>query len=114
MKNTKKKATKARAAVKRPNATAKVATGVRAKAARRTSEGRVAQPSGIFSIDIFSPLNNTIPVRHLRGTDFLHFSGVFALPGGRSSRLWRVGDLSSLSFLVPHKLIHHQETLIPF
>jgi hypothetical protein len=40
MKNTKKKATKARAAVKRPKATAKVATGVRAKAARRTAEGK--------------------------------------------------------------------------
>jgi hypothetical protein len=40
MKNTKKKATKARAAVKRPKNTAKVATGVRAKAARRTAEGK--------------------------------------------------------------------------
>ncbi len=40
MKNTKKKATKAKAAVKRPKATAKAATGVRAKAARRTAEGK--------------------------------------------------------------------------
>lgn len=40
MKNTKKKATKARAAVKRPKTTAKAATGVRAKAARRTAEGK--------------------------------------------------------------------------
>ncbi len=40
MKNKKKKATKAKAAVKRPKATAKVATGVRAKAARRTAEGK--------------------------------------------------------------------------
>jgi len=40
MKNTKKKATKARAAVKRPKTTTKAATGVRAKAARRTAEGK--------------------------------------------------------------------------
>jgi hypothetical protein len=40
MKNTKRKATKARAAVKRPKNTAKTATGVRAKAARRTAEGK--------------------------------------------------------------------------
>jgi hypothetical protein len=40
MKNTKKKATKARAAVKRPKTTVKAATGVRAKAARRTAEGK--------------------------------------------------------------------------
>jgi hypothetical protein len=40
MKNTKKKATKARATAKRPKTTAKVATGVRAKAARRTAEGK--------------------------------------------------------------------------
>ena len=40
MKNTKKKATKVRAAVKRPKTTAKAATGVRAKAARRTADGK--------------------------------------------------------------------------
>ena len=40
MKNTKKKATRARAAVKRTKTTAKTATGVRAKAARRTAEGK--------------------------------------------------------------------------
>ena len=40
MKNTKKKATKAKAAVKRPKTAAKVAIGVRAKAARRTAEGK--------------------------------------------------------------------------
>jgi hypothetical protein len=40
MKNTKKKATKARAAVKRPKTVGKAATGVRAKAAPRTAEGR--------------------------------------------------------------------------
>jgi hypothetical protein len=40
MKKTKKKATKAKAAVKRPKATAKVATGVRAKAAQRTAQGK--------------------------------------------------------------------------
>ena len=40
MKNTRKRATKAKAAVKRPKLTAKVATGVRAKAARRTAEGK--------------------------------------------------------------------------
>jgi hypothetical protein len=39
MKNTKKKATKAKAAVKQPKTKAKAATGVRAKAARRTAEG---------------------------------------------------------------------------
>ena len=37
---TKKKATRARAAVKRPKTAAKPATGVRAKAARRTAEGK--------------------------------------------------------------------------
>jgi hypothetical protein len=37
---TKRKTTKAKAAVKRPKTTAKVATGVRAKAARRTAEGK--------------------------------------------------------------------------
>jgi hypothetical protein len=35
-----KKATKARAAVKQPKPRAKVATGVRAKASRRTAEGK--------------------------------------------------------------------------
>jgi hypothetical protein len=40
MKNTKKKATKARAAIKRPKTVAKAVTGVRAKAARRTAEGK--------------------------------------------------------------------------
>ena len=40
MKNTKKKATKAKAAVRRPKTNAKAATGVRAKAARRTAEGK--------------------------------------------------------------------------
>jgi len=40
MKKITKKATKARAAAKRPKTTAKVATGVRAKAARRTAEGK--------------------------------------------------------------------------
>ena len=40
MKSTKKKATKARAVAKRPKTAAKVATGVRAKAARRTAEGK--------------------------------------------------------------------------
>jgi hypothetical protein len=40
MKNTKKKATKAKAAVKQPKPTAKAATGVRAKAVRRTAEGK--------------------------------------------------------------------------
>jgi hypothetical protein len=39
MKKTTRKATKAKAA-KRPKTTAKVATGVRAKAARRTAEGK--------------------------------------------------------------------------
>jgi hypothetical protein len=37
---TKKKPTNARAAVKRPKATAKAPKGVRAKAARRTAEGK--------------------------------------------------------------------------
>jgi hypothetical protein len=37
---TKRKATKAKAAVKRPKTVAKVATGVRAKAARRTAKGK--------------------------------------------------------------------------
>ena len=40
MKKSTRKATKAKAAVKRPKTTAKVATGVRAKAARRTAEGK--------------------------------------------------------------------------
>jgi hypothetical protein len=40
MKNTKKKGTKAKAVVKRPKTVAKAATGVRAKAARRTAEGK--------------------------------------------------------------------------
>ncbi len=40
MKNTKKKTMKAKATVKRPKTTAKVATGVRAKAARRTAAGK--------------------------------------------------------------------------
>jgi len=40
MKNTKNKATKARAAIKRPKTVAKAAAGVRAKAARRTAEGK--------------------------------------------------------------------------
>jgi hypothetical protein len=40
MKSTKKKATKAKAVVKRPKTVAKSATGVRAKAARRTAEGK--------------------------------------------------------------------------
>ncbi len=40
MKKTKKKATKAKAAAKRLKTTAKAATGVRAKAARRTAEGK--------------------------------------------------------------------------
>jgi hypothetical protein len=40
MKKTTRKATKAKAAVKRPKPTAKVATGVRSKAARRTAEGK--------------------------------------------------------------------------
>lgn len=35
-----KKTTKAKAAVKRPKTTAKAPTGVRAKAARRTAEGK--------------------------------------------------------------------------
>ncbi|MBZ5658798.1 MAG: hypothetical protein LAO08_00175 [Acidobacteriia bacterium] len=40
MKKTTRKATKAKAAVKRPKTVAKAATGVRAKAARRTAEGK--------------------------------------------------------------------------
>jgi hypothetical protein len=40
MKKTTRKATKARAAVKRPKTVAKVASGIRAKAARRTAEGK--------------------------------------------------------------------------
>jgi hypothetical protein len=40
MKNTKKKTTKAKAAVKRPKATAKAPKGVRAKAAQRTAQGK--------------------------------------------------------------------------
>ena len=40
MKKTTRKATRAKAAVKRPKITAKVATGVRAKAARRTADGK--------------------------------------------------------------------------
>jgi hypothetical protein len=40
MKNTKRKATKVKATVKRPKTVAKAATGVQAKAARRTAEGK--------------------------------------------------------------------------
>jgi hypothetical protein len=40
MKKTTRKATKAKAAVKRPKATAKAATGIRAKAAQRTAQGK--------------------------------------------------------------------------
>ena len=40
IKNTKKKAAKVKAAVKRPKTVAKAATGIRAKAARRTAEGK--------------------------------------------------------------------------
>ena len=40
MKKTTRKATRAKAAVKRPKNTVKVATGIRAKAARRTAEGK--------------------------------------------------------------------------
>ena len=40
MKKTTRKVTKAKAATKRPETTAKAATGVRAKAARRTAEGK--------------------------------------------------------------------------
>ena len=40
MKNTKKKATKAKAAVRRPKATSKAPKGVRAKAAQRTAQGK--------------------------------------------------------------------------
>ena len=40
MKNTRKKTTKAKAAVRRPKTTAKAATGVRAKAAWRTAKGK--------------------------------------------------------------------------
>ena len=40
MKNTKKKATKVKAAVKRPKVTAKAPKGVRAKAAQRTAQGK--------------------------------------------------------------------------
>ena len=40
MKKTTRKSRKAKAAVKRPKTTAKAATGVRAKAARRTAEGK--------------------------------------------------------------------------
>ena len=40
MKKTTRKVTKTKAAVKRPKTTGKVATGVRAKAARRTAEGK--------------------------------------------------------------------------
>jgi hypothetical protein len=40
MQNTKKKATNAKLALDRPTTTATVATGVRAKAARRTAEGK--------------------------------------------------------------------------
>jgi hypothetical protein len=39
-KKTTRKTTKAKAAAKRPKTTAKAATGVRAKAARRTAEGK--------------------------------------------------------------------------
>ena len=40
MKKTTRKATKSKAAVKRPKTSDKAATGVRAKAARRTAEGK--------------------------------------------------------------------------
>ena len=40
MKKSKRKATRAKAVVKRPKTTAKAATGVQAKAARRTAEGK--------------------------------------------------------------------------
>jgi hypothetical protein len=40
MKKTKRKVTKSKTAAKRPKTAAKVATGVRAKAARRTAEGK--------------------------------------------------------------------------
>jgi hypothetical protein len=40
MKKTTRKVTKAKAAAKRPKTVAKAATGVRAKAARRTAEGK--------------------------------------------------------------------------
>ena len=40
MKKTARKVTKAKAAVKRPKTVAKTGTGVRAKAARRTAEGK--------------------------------------------------------------------------
>ena len=40
MKKTTRKATKAKAAVKRPKTTAKAPKGIRAKAARRTAEGK--------------------------------------------------------------------------
>jgi len=40
MKKTTRKATRAKAAVKRPKATAKAPKGVRAQASRRTSEGK--------------------------------------------------------------------------
>jgi len=40
MKKTTRKATKSKAAVKRPKTSYKAATGVRAKAARRTAEGK--------------------------------------------------------------------------
>ena len=43
MKNTRKKVTKAKAAAKRPNAPKPAATGVRAKAARRTAEGKFTE-----------------------------------------------------------------------
>ena len=62
MKRTMKKATKAKAA-KRPKTTAKTATGVRAKAARAGG-----QPFRTFSLDELTPVDNTTPVRQLRGT----------------------------------------------
>jgi len=40
MKNTKRKATKAKAAVKRPKTTAKAPKGIRAQASRRTAKGK--------------------------------------------------------------------------
>jgi hypothetical protein len=43
MKKTTRKATKAKATVKRPKTTAKAATGVRARASRRTAEGKVTK-----------------------------------------------------------------------
>ena len=43
MKKTTRKVTKAKAAAKRPKTTAKVATGVRAKSAQRTAQGKFSK-----------------------------------------------------------------------